>query len=74
MKLPYANHCVICNVSIDHFYLIEESHVILLTMIPEPLVFGWILSVVKAWVGEILRAPYISTEMIAHGTMSCDCG
>ena len=22
MKLPYANHCEICNVSIDHFHLI----------------------------------------------------
>ena len=32
------------------------------------------LSVVKAWVGEIPRAPYVSTEMIAHGTMSCDGG
>jgi len=33
----------------------------------------------KAWqqslqVGEIPRALYISTEMIAHGTMSCDSG
>ena len=25
------------------------------------------LSIVKAWVGEIPRAPYVSTEMIAHG-------
>ena len=33
-----------------------------------------LLSVVKAWVGEILRTPYVSTETIAHGTMSCDCG
>ena len=33
-----------------------------------------ILSVVKAWVGEISRASYVSTEMIAHGTMSCDHG
>ena len=32
------------------------------------------LIVVKAWVGEIPRAPYVSTETIAHGTMSCDCG
>ena len=32
------------------------------------------LSVVKAWVGEIPSAPYVSTETIAHGTMSCDCG
>ena len=32
------------------------------------------LSVVKAWVGKIPHAPYISTETIAHGTMSCDCG
>ena len=32
------------------------------------------LSVVKAWVGEIPRAPHVSKEMIAHGTMSCDCG
>ena len=32
------------------------------------------LSVVKAWVGEIPRAPYVSTETIAYDTMSCDCG
>ena len=32
------------------------------------------LSAVKAWVGEIPRAPYVSKETIAHGTMSCDCG
>ena len=31
-------------------------------------------SVVKAWVGEIPRAPYVSTETIAYGTNSCDCG
>ena len=30
--------------------------------------------VVKAWVGEMPRTPYISTETIAHGMMSCDCG
>ena len=33
-----------------------------------------VLSVVKAWVGKIPRVPYVSMEMIAHGTMSCDCG
>ena len=27
------------------------------------------LSVVKAWVGEMPRAPYVSTETIAHGTI-----
>jgi len=32
------------------------------------------LSVVKAWVGEIPCAPYMSMETTAHGTMSCDCG
>ena len=32
------------------------------------------VSVVKAWVGKILCAPYVSTEMIAQGMMSCDCG
>ena len=29
-----------------------------------------LLSVVKAWVGEIPHAPYVSTETIAHGTIS----
>ena len=32
-----------------------------------------VLSAVKASVGKIPRAPYVSTETIAHGTMSCDC-
>ena len=33
-----------------------------------------LLSVVKAWVGEIPCVPYVSMEMIAHSTISCDCG
>ena len=32
------------------------------------------LSVVKDWVSKIPRTPYISTETIAHSTISCDCG
>ena len=32
------------------------------------------LSVVKAGVGKIPRVPYVSTETIAHGTLSCDLG
>ena len=32
------------------------------------------LSIVKAWVGEMPRAPSVYTETVAHGTMSCDCG
>ena len=40
----------------------------------ELMVAFWLLSVVKAWVGEMTRAPSVSTETIAHSTMSCDCG
>ena len=50
-------------------YTVHSQQAIILTMVVIP-----ILSVVKAWVSEIPRVPYVSTETIAHGTMSCDCG
>ena len=38
------------------------------------LLHAQILSVLKAWVSEMPRAPSVSTETVAHGTISCDCG
>ena len=33
-----------------------------------------LLSILKTLVGKIPCVLYVSTEMVAHGAMSCDCG